>query len=375
MTAVRPLRIALPLESDGPGGAETMLMQLADELRRRGHHVVPIGPATGCGWLGGEFRKKGYEPETFLLRRALDPACLTGMVRLLREKRIELVHSHEFTMTVYGAAAARLVGVPHVSTMHGSQSMLKAARRRAALRVAFAMSRSVVAVSTATRDHLVETLGLPPARIQVIPNGIRFVPGERGRVRAELGLGADDLLVVAVGSLVERKGHAVLLRALARLDREGLPRNWHVAIAGRGELEEPLKALVRELGLEGRAHILGHRGDVADILAASDVFTMPSLWEGLPVAMLEAMFAEKPVIASACSGIPEAITSGVHGLLVPPGDEATLAEALRAVLTGPDLRTALGTAGRDRAAERYSVASMVDAYEVAYGMRSLAVPA
>jgi glycosyltransferase involved in cell wall biosynthesis len=168
---------------------------------------------------------------------------------------------------------------------------------------------------------------------------------------------------------VERKGHMVLLRALARLEREGLPRNWRVAIAGRGELEAALKAFIAEAGLSGRAHILGHRDDMPDVLAAADIFTMPSLWEGLPVAMLEAMFAGKPVIASACSGIPEAIESGTHGLLAAPGDEGALAADLRRLLASSELRDVLGAAGRERAQERYSVAGMVDAYERCYGIR------
>jgi len=369
MTDVRPRRIALPLESDGPGGAETMLLQFAEELRRRGHHVLPVNPAAGCGWLGGEFRKRGFTPATFELHRALDAGTVRGLVRLFSNERIDLVHSHEFTMAVYGSVAARWLGIPHVITMHGSQSMLKAARRRMALKAAFRLSHAVVACSGATQEHLTDELHLAPGRILTIPNGIAFRAGDRMALRRQLGIRDDELLILAVGSLVERKGHLVLLRALAQLEREGLPRNWHVAIAGRGELEEPLKAFVAESGLSGRAHILGHRDDVPDLLAGSDVFAMPSLWEGLPVAMLEAMFACKPVIASACAGIPEAIESGVHGLLVAPGDQGALATGLRRLLTSADLRARLGAAGRDRAAERYSVAGMVDAYERTYGIR------
>jgi glycosyltransferase involved in cell wall biosynthesis len=369
MTDAPPRRIALPLESDGPGGAETMLLQFAEELRRRGHHVVPVGPAAGCGWLAGEFRERGFEPEVFELHRTLDPGTVRGLVRLFHARKVDIVHSHEFTMAVYGAVAARWAGVPHVITMHGSQSMLKAARRRVALKAAFGLSRAVVACSHATQEHLTQELRLAPDRILTIPNGIAFRAGDRGKVRRELGIGDDEQLVIAVGSLVERKGHMVLLRALAQLEREGLPKTWHVAIAGHGELEGALKSFIAATGLIGRAHVLGHRDDVPDLLAAADVFAMPSLWEGLPVAMLEAMFACKPVIASACSGIPEAIESGTHGLLAPPGDQAALASALRQLLTLPELRTRLGSAGRDRAAERYSVAGMVDAYEKAYGLR------
>src|SRR5689334_10687465 len=103
----QPLRIALMLESDGPGGAEVMLLQLAEELRRRGHDVLPVGPDNGSGWLAGQFRERGFTPATFSLRRPLDFNCLRGLAHLLRDKRIQVVHSHEFAMAVYGAAAAR----------------------------------------------------------------------------------------------------------------------------------------------------------------------------------------------------------------------------------------------------------------------------
>ena len=112
MTNSPRLRIAMMLESDGPGGAEMMVFRLSEELRERGHSVVPVGPANGIGWLGDLFRGAGVSPEVFHIRRALDPACLQGLVRLLREQQIDAVHSHEFTMAVYGAAACRVLGLP-----------------------------------------------------------------------------------------------------------------------------------------------------------------------------------------------------------------------------------------------------------------------
>ena len=126
MSDVRPRCIALPLESDGPGGAETMLLQFAEELRRRGHHVIPVGPARGHGWLGEQFRQRGFEPSTFEIRRPLDPGTVRGLARLFRSRAVELVHSHEFTMCVYCAVAGRMVGIPHVTTMHGHMAFFGA---------------------------------------------------------------------------------------------------------------------------------------------------------------------------------------------------------------------------------------------------------
>ena len=353
------------LESDGPGGAETMLMQLAEELRRRGHQVLCVGPDNGCGWLGGELRKRGFETDVFSLRRPLDRECLRKMVAMLRRHRIEVVHSHEFTMAIYGAAASRQLDIPHVITMHGSEKVLARWQRRLALRLAFASSRSVVAVSRSTHDHLARTMRMSPASILTIPNGISFSPGNRAALRAELGLGPENVLVLAVGNLVPRKGHIFLLRALASLNDS----RWHVAIAGRGDEEQKLRAFAEEAGVADRVHLLGHRGDIPDLLAAADIYAMPSLWEGLPMALLEAMFAGKAIVASRASGIPEAIDEGMHGLLADPGNEEQLAEALRRLIGDPSLRNRLAAAAQERAAKEFSAAVMTDAYEQAYGIR------
>jgi glycosyltransferase involved in cell wall biosynthesis len=358
--------IALMLESDGPGGAERMLLHLAHELRRRGHGVVPVGPATGCGWLAEEFRVRGFEPGAFQLGRPLDPHCLAGLVRLLRERLVDVVHSHEFTMGVYGAAAARLLRLPHVVTMHGGVDFARKYRRRAAMRWAFRNSRHAVAVSEPTRDRLVGALGLRPRSMTVVPNGIRFEAGERWRVRCELGLADDEVLVLAVGNLYPVKGHIVLLRALAMLREAGSGR-WRLAIAGRGGEEDALRRFAEENGIADRLHLLGYRADVPDLLAAADLYAMPSLSEGLPLALIEAMFAARAVVASGVGGIPDVVTSGEHGLLVPPDDASSLAGALSTLLRSPAERRRLAAAARLRAERDFGVECMADRYERLYG--------
>jgi glycosyltransferase involved in cell wall biosynthesis len=362
--------IALMLESDGPGGAETLLLHLAGELRRRGHEVVPVGPDDGCGWLAGEFRDRGFVPEVFRLRRAIDPGCVTGLARMLRRRRVDVVHSHEFTMAFYGAAASRVLRLPHVVTMHGGMDFAARRRRRVALRWAFRRSR-VAAVSEPTRARLAGALGVPERQIEVVPNGIGFEPGDGAGVRAELGVAPDEPLILAVGNLYPVKGHIVLLRALARLLDDGAPR-WRVAIAGRGGEEDSLRSFARERGFADRLHLLGYRADIPDLLAASDVYVMPSLSEGLPMALIEAMSAARPVVASAVGGIPDAIDPEVDGLLVPPGDETALAAAIARMLGSSAERERLGAAARRRARAEYGVERMADRYERLYG---LVVPA
>ena len=362
------LRLALLLESDGPGGAETVLLLLAEEMRARGHAVMPVGPANGSGWLAARFRERGFQPATFSIRRPLDWRCLRGLAALLLEHRIDVVHSHEFTMAVYGAAAARSVGARHVITMHGGRYYAEQWRRRAALRWAARHSAAVAAVSRSTADDLRRTLRLPDDRVVVVPNGIPFSRGDRARVRYELMLHDDagELLLVAVGNLYPVKGHRVLLQALALLPSDAALPPWRLVICGRGEEEGPLRALAAELGIAERVHLLGLRSDVADVLAAGDLYVMPSLSEGLPLALVEAMAAGLPIVASNVGGIPEVVADGIEAVLTPADDAPALAGAIGALLGDASRRGRMGTAARARARRDFDVRAMGDAYERLY---------
>ncbi len=362
----KSLRIAMMIETDGPGGAEVMLIQLAEELRRRGHVVTPVGPARGQGWLSGRLRSLGFDRRTFNLRRTLDPLCALELARMLRELRVDVVHSHEFTMAVYGGAAASWLGVPHVVTMHGNESVMDAWRRRLALRWSWKRSRAYVAVSSHTRAEMETRLGLPDGAIHVIPNGVPIRPGERELTRRKLGVEDDDVLILTVGNLRRRKGHAVLLNALAELQRAGCAAPWQLAIAGDGRQRENLTRLTAELGITDRVQLLGHRDDIPDLQAAADIYAMPSYWEGMPLAILEAMIVGKSIVASRVGGIPEMLREGDSGLLVPAGDPRELAGALRQLIEDPARRERLGTAARSHAEAEFHVAVMADRYEHLY---------
>jgi L-malate glycosyltransferase len=359
--ARKGLRIALLLESDGPGGAERMLILLAEAMRRRGHHVIPVGPAEGTGWLAAQFRVRGFEPEVFRLRHPVDPLCVMGIARLLERHRVDVAHSHEFSMAVYGAAAARMTGVPHLITMHGGVYFGLRRRRRAALRWAVRASNRIVAVSDATREDLRRMLRVPKIEVDVVLNGVPEQGGNREQVRRELGLPDHELMLLTVGNLYRVKGHDLLIEALAAVPQTP---PWRLVIAGQGEEESNLRRLVREKGIGDRVSFLGFRDDVPDLLAAADVYLMPSRSEGLPLALLEAMFAGRPIMASAVGGIPDAL--GQAGVLVQPEDAEALAVALREFLADEQRRMALGAAAARRAAERFGVEAMADAYEDRY---------
>jgi glycosyltransferase involved in cell wall biosynthesis len=175
-------------------------------------------------------------------------------------------------------------------------------------------------------------------------------------------------VILAVGVLERHKGHRVLLESLADLARSGFQTPWKLIIAGGagGTEHQSLLDYIRAEGLGSRVSIVTNRNDVSDLLALAHVFVMPSLWEGLPMALLEAMTAGKTIIASRTAGIPEAVVDGREGILVPPGEVAPLAAALRLVLTDSARSHAMARAAVERAASEFTVQVMADRYETLY---------
>ena len=248
-------------------------------------------------------------------------------------------------------------------TMHGGRYYAAKLRRRLALRWAATCASALVAVSASLKASLSQDLWLRPERILLVRNGVPCREPGRSQLRSELGLSDTDCLLLAVGNLYPVKGHLHLLEALPRLSqRHRFP---HLAIAGRGELAEVLTNRARALGLEKHFHLLGLRDDIPELLAAADVFVHPSLSEGLPMAVLEAMFAGRPIVASSVGEIP-AVLGGDGGLIVPPADPESLARAIECLLEDPGLRTQLSEQARRRAGEHFSLDRMVRHYLALY---------
>ena len=364
LARLRGARLAHLIESDGPGGAERMLASLVTELQRAGAENLVIVPERGEGWLAEQLRGTGAKLATFHLERPLSPACARGIADTLRRHRTSLAHSHEFSMAVYGAWAARGAGARHLFTMHGSRYYAERLRRRLAVRAAADLSGAVVAVSAGLASDLRRDLWLGERRVTLVPNGAAPPRATAASFRRELGLTDRDQLALAVGNLYPVKGHVHLVGALGRL-ADRFPR-LHVAIAGRGDQESALRERAVAVGVSDRLHLVGLRSDVGDLLAGADVYVMPSLSEGLPIALLEAMVAARPIVASAVGDIPAALAEGNAGILTDPGDSASLAEGLAAVLGDSALAHRLGAAAAARAAAEYSLATMVERYAAIY---------
>jgi len=356
--------IAHLIETDGPGGAERMLASLANELQASGYPGIAFVPARIEGWLESELRGFGVPIEYVPLQKPFSRAFARALAAAFRRHDVALAHSHEFTMAFYGAWASRLAGVPHVITMHGSRYYAERWRRRLAMRWAVGASAGVAAVSHKLAESMRRDLWLRRGHVTVVPNGIRRRPAAANGIRRELGVGPEDRLVLAVGNLYPVKGHADLVTAVSYL----APRYpaLHLAIAGRGELAETLNREANTRRIADRVHLLGLRNDVAELLAAADAFVLPSRSEGLPLALLEAMFAGLPIVATRVGEVPTALANGSAGLLVEPARPDELARAIERILTDAELARELGKSAQDRAAAEYDVANMAARYRSLY---------
>jgi len=357
-------RIAQLIFSDGPGGAERVVANVATALQSSGVETVVFLPFNGEGWLASQLAGSGVSIEYYRIERPWSPSSARRLAEAFDRHGVAVAHSHDFGTGVYGAWASWLAGIPHVMTMHGDRYYAERLRRRLALRAAAAVSAQMVAVSMTCVRDISRRLGIRRSRIRMIPNGVRFVPPQRVTLRDELQLQPDDRLVVAVGNLYPVKGHVNLIDAFGLIANRHP--NLHVAISGRGALAESLMARAREYELQHRVHLLGLRSDISAVLAAADIFALPSLSEGMPLALLEAMFARCPIVASDVGDVSVALDNGHVGVLVPPADPLSLAEAIDRLLVNPAEAHSLGERAMRRACSEYDLSRMVDRYVDVY---------
>jgi glycosyltransferase involved in cell wall biosynthesis len=343
----------------GPGGAEQMILDLCRWLRGQGHRVA----AVTCreGWLAERLRADRFVAHVVPQRRLVDVTAIAEVMRIARATHADVLHAHEFPMFVGLAPLARMRGVPMVATIHGREVPAAHSRRRWAIRLAARLSRRVVAVSRSMERFLVDDVGLRASRVETIYNGIevdRYRDGGASEgLRRDLGLPANGPIV---GSMYPVKGQTYLVQAMARVAAR-VP-GAVCLIAGRGELGPALAREAAGLGLGDRVRLLGYRTDVPALLGLMDVFVLPSLSEGLPLSLLEAQAAGKPVVASRVGGCPEALDDGRSGYLVPPRDPQVLAERLLSLLGDPAAARAMGAHGRARVRAMFSLDAMATRY-------------
>jgi glycosyltransferase involved in cell wall biosynthesis len=345
-------RVVHYIDSDVFGGTEEAALQLMASLdRSRWDPVLMYHRSIGAARLAREAERLAIHTHAIapLEPRSRLRATLR-LYRAIRRERPVIFHAHlSWPLACkHGVRAAWLARVPAIV---GTAQLYLALERGSPPPLTLRLFQRIIAVSEHVRLRYTEELGVPLSKLVVVRNAIRVPPVRNLRnsaLRASLVDGRPDYVVLTPARLVSQKGHRILLEAAVQVP------DATFLLAGDGPLRTELEALARGLGVADRCVFLGQRSDVPDLLAASDLVVLPSLFEGLPLSVLEAMAAERPVVATRIGGTEEAVAHEITGLLVPPSDPAALAAAIRRIRTDPLLAERLAVEGRKRVETQFS---------------------
>jgi glycosyltransferase involved in cell wall biosynthesis len=365
MTAA-PRKLLVITDEMEVGGTQRQIVALLKGIDRR-RFQPSLVYFRSPSFMVDELRHAGIPVTCIPKRRRIDPAFFLALRRHIREGGFDIVHCFSFSGELWGMLAHRFGGRGRfVSSIRGTygwysrlQWWLKALVSR--------HSCCVVANSVAGAAYAVEQKGASSTQTVVVYNGVAvppLTPGlDRNEFRAGLGLSATTVAALFVGRLVEHKNVPSLLRAADRLRRQAV--DFVVLLAGDGPLTVPIQQLIQQLGLESCVRLLGERGDVGDLLAASDFLVLPSYREGLANVIMEAMAAGRAVIASHVGGNGELVQDDKNGLLYASDDDAALAAAMSRLILNPSERVRLSAAACARAGE-FSIEQMVRRMEQVY---------
>lgn len=350
------------------GGTEGQLFELASRLDSRRFSVL-VCSLKGEGPVARAMRERGVRVVTLNGCGAWDIRVLSRLFRLIRQERPEILHAFLGFANLAASLIGRLLGVPVIIWSYRDVEVWKTKAHWLVDRLAVRWADAITCCSDAVRQFVLARMNGQAPKFSTIHNGVDFETFNRSRAvsRAELNLREGGFVIGTVSRLDEpKKGLAVMLRALADLaGQDGIPA-WQWLLVGDGPARDRLRSLASELGLSGQVLFAGMRDDVASVLPVMDIFVCPSLYEGFGIAIVEAMAAGRPVVASAVGGIPEIVVHEDTGLLVPPGDAAALAGALATLLTHPGQARAMGARGQARARERFSIETAVQQHQQLY---------
>ncbi len=350
------------------GGAEKTLYTLATQIDPRRFSVVGVVSLKAEGEYARRLSGHGLPVTTLGVTNLPGPAAMRKLSELIERERPDIVHAFMYQaiqlarlVKMRTRTPFKLIASPRVN--YRSRSWLTLLIDR------FLRGQDDLLIAECETSHqfLVGHLGYDAQKVTAILNGIDpdsspTAKIDRQKKRSEMGLESGNMLVGAVGRLDPQKGFATLIEAMK--DLKDLPVDC--AIIGEGPQREYLKDLIRQWGLANKVRLFGEQAAISSWLPAFDIYCLPSLWEGLPNALLEAMACGLPIVASAIDGVPEAIKHDHDGVLVPPSSPAALSLALRALALDSERRARLGAAAKATVARRFTRARMVREYESAY---------
>lgn len=356
----------------GLGGAERVVINLAKGLDK-----TKFNPMVCClndkGEFAVELEERGIPVIALNKRLGIDIAVIGKLISVIKERNIQIVHTHLWGANFWGRIAAKMAGVPVIIATEHNVDTWKSWFNFALDRWLSRSTDKIIAVSNKVKEFY-QSKGINPKKIAVIYNGVDIAKGEERRAkidsrssildyRKEFNIKNDETMLAIIGRLVEQKGHRYLFEALNMLNGKYKVR---LLVVGNGPLLQELQQRAMSYDLSAKIIFTGLRKDVPDLLKITDILVLPSLREGLPMVALEAMAVGKPIIATNVGGTPEVVLDGQTGILVPPGNPTALADAIDRLIENRNLTKKLGENGSSRVKELFSVEKMTRETEQVY---------
>jgi glycosyltransferase involved in cell wall biosynthesis len=364
------IKILHVIESSGPGGAETVLLNIVNNLDKSTYHSIVV--LLRIGWLYQKLKEGGIPTILLSSVRSYDLGFLFRLWLNIKKHGVDLIHSHLPDVNLYSCLAGFTAGVPIVTTYHGkvTKPQKKIDPDNLKYSLIRRLSTKIVTVSNWLKNDLVQTALFPPGKLKTIYNGVdwkRFdLPFDSVTKKRELKIDLDEKVVGMVANLRPVKGYEYFVRAAAIIAKS-IPKVRFLII---GEEEDKLKKRVtREadaLGLTDKVIFLGFREDVPELLRILDLFVLSSISEGLSIATIEAMAAGVPVVATRSGGPQEVMVDGKTGFLVSPKDEKSLAEKALILLKNRKLATCMGKEAQVQVRTKFSIDVMIGNYQTVY---------
>jgi glycosyltransferase involved in cell wall biosynthesis len=356
------------IDTTGPGGAETVFIDLATRLPKEKYRSIVV--IRGKGWVYEELCRRGITPILLDAKGSFNWNYLSGLRKLIQRERVDLVQSHLLGSNVYCSLAGLLTRTPVVATFHGSVDIGQNERFKGLKFSAInAGAGCIIAVTDSLRNDILERTPLKANKTRIIYNGIDtsiFQRSHSSALRQKYGWSEDEIIIGSLGNIRSAKGYDILLRAAALLQKS--TRSYRFVIAGQSNssLIDKLLALRKKLGLDDKVQFLGFLDDAAEFLSSLDLFLSSSVSEGLPLSAIQAMVAKVPIIATRCGGYNGLITDRESGWLVEVGNPQAIADAIEIVAADPGLQNKLSENSRKYAIKTFDIEVMLDAYEQVY---------
>ena len=357
------IRICFIVNGFAIGGAEIKLLELVKELKQHyGDQFYIVVCSVGQGGpLEKQFKDLKVKTFVYAKKNKFDISLIWKVYQLLKNERIDIVQTTLYYADIIGSYAAKLAGIRHIISWDAmTQPYHYVFKNLLAYRLASKWYSTSVAVSNAIQKKIIKERHVHPDKTMTIHYGVdlqSFQVLNGYTYRKKLGLNKGDFVIGTVARLIEQKGHIYLIKAAREVAKE--ISNVHFLFVGDGPLRKILEKQVVQLGLESVITFLSFRSDVIKLMGTFDVFVLPSLFEGLPNVVLEAMACGKPVIATRVSGTPEAVIHGKTGLLVPPMDASALASAICELYQYPEQMRNMGKMGRRRVENVFNLENQV----------------